>query len=237
VFIFPTFLISFIILVIIQIISSRRVQSALFNLIVGITHSHKFAISVIAVLFLPGTIIHELAHLLSAKALFVHTGTIDVLPTFTKEDAQIKMGSAEIGVTDPVRRSIIGIAPIVVGIVLIVSLIWLFGGSLDFRQPDFSWWQALILLYITFVIGNTFVSSAKDLEGVGGVFVTAVSVVAIVCLLLSITGKFTSESLSQMFNFIYTERTQAIFYQATLAMLVPLIANLSILGIFKIFKK
>lgn len=234
---FPTYLVTFLSLTAIQILSSRRLQATIFQLVLTITHNHKLAVIAISILFLPGTIIHELSHLLVAKALFVHTGDIDVLPSFSEGDDKIKMGSAEIGQTDPIRRSLIGVAPIIVGISLVVVLVWLFGGSLDFRQTTFVWWQALLLLYFTFVIGNTFVSSNKDLEGVGGVIVTAVSVLLIVCLILYLTGNLTSQSLLQIYQYFYSQKIQVVLFQASLAMLIPLIINLTFLGAFKIFKK
>lgn len=191
----------------------------------------------IAILFLPGTLIHELAHLLVAKALFVQTGNLDIFPTYLHEESKIKMGSAEIAHTDPIRRSLIGIAPILVGLTLIITLVWLFGSSLDFRSLNFSFWRALLLLYFTFVIGNTFVSSDKDLEGVGAVLATLVVIVSLICVILYFTGSLNSQIVLELYQRLYTAQVSQLFFQSTYALTVPLIVNLSFLGIFRFIKK
>src|SRR5689334_22124684 len=65
---------------------------------------------VLAFLFFPGTLIHELAHMFMAAMLFVRVGKIELFPQ--KQGNSIKLGSVAIAHTDPFRRSLIGLAPI-----------------------------------------------------------------------------------------------------------------------------
>lgn len=114
-------------------------------------------INVISFIFLPGIIIHELSHFLVASLLFVPTGDIEFMPKV--EGQSIKLGSVSIGKTDPVRRFLIGVSPVIFGALVI-------GVSLAFSKSylNFSYFY-ILAFYILFVVGNTMFSSKKDLEG------------------------------------------------------------------------
>lgn len=111
----------------------------------------------LAIIFLPGTIIHELAHLLFAGVMLVPVGELNVVPEI--EEHGVKLGSVQIGKTDPFRRTIVGVAPVLLGLVLIFAIFLLV-------KPGTSpWWQVILALYFLFQIGNTMFSSRKDIEG------------------------------------------------------------------------
>src|SRR5258708_24287652 len=102
------------------------------------------------ILVLPGTFFHEISHFLTALFLLVPVGNIELMPQ--RQGDSVKMGSVPIGKTDPIRRTLIGIAPVIFGLgVLFVTTpltipIWVHG-------------------FIAFEVGNTMFSSKKDLEG------------------------------------------------------------------------
>lgn len=123
-----------------------------------ITKSQKSAIWILSILFLPGVIIHELAHLFTAGILFVPTGEIEFLPQI--REGSVKLGSVSIAKTDIIRRFLIGVAPIIVGLSLLLAVFIYFA---PFALP-FSW-KTIVFLYVLFEIGNTMFSSKKDLEG------------------------------------------------------------------------
>lgn len=136
---------------------SKRLIESLARLIFELTNNHKMVINILAVLFLPGTIIHELAHLLFAGVMFVPVGELNVVPEI--ESTGVKLGSVQIGKTDPFRRMLIGVAPIILGMLLIFSVFL-------FVQFGISpWWQVILAVYLIFQIGNTMFSSKKDVEG------------------------------------------------------------------------
>lgn len=114
-------------------------------------------INLISFIFLPGIIVHELSHLLLASLLFVPTGDIEFMPK--AEGQNIKLGSLEIGKTDPIRRFLIGVAPVVFGILVIDFSLFFITPYLRFSYVD------VLGFYVLFVIGNTMFSSNKDLEG------------------------------------------------------------------------
>ena len=120
-----------------------------------LTTSKTWAIRMTALFFLPGTLIHELAHFLFAVLLGVPTGTIYVLPVY-EEHQGIRMGSVKIAQVDPFRRTLIGLAPLVVGILIIFFIFYFFQPKADRPLVE-------TLISIVFV-SSTMFSSKKDLE-------------------------------------------------------------------------
>ena len=78
------------------------------------TLSRFLSISALSFLFLPGVIVHELSHMLVAAILIVPIGEIEFMPKRT--EGGVKLGSVAIGSCDPIRRAIIGFAPVFVGL-------------------------------------------------------------------------------------------------------------------------
>lgn len=115
-------------------------------------------INLISFLFLPGIIIHELAHLLTASLLFVPVGDIEFMPEVG--EGGLKLGSVSIGKTDPIRRFLIGVAPVIFGAAVIFGLLYFIELN---KFTGFGVW--LGVSYILFAVGNTMFSSGKDMEG------------------------------------------------------------------------
>ncbi len=121
-------------------------------------------------LLLPGVLLHEFSHTLSASILGVPTGHISLTPHLDKE--HLRLGSAQIGMTDPIRLTLIGTAPFIAG-TIVLWLIFRVGLNLNlsqisldaFRQvaANFSYWY-LLFGYLIFAIANTMFSSPSDLQ-------------------------------------------------------------------------
>jgi hypothetical protein len=153
---------------------STHVQGVAFLL----TRSMTAAMWFFWVLFLPGTLLHELSHWLTATLLRVKTGKFSVWPK-PKKGGQLQMGAVQVDVADPFRHSIIGLAPLIFGsiAVLIIGQGWLNLGQLGvafasgelevigeaitqmLRLPDVWLW-----LYLVFAISNGMLPSASDRE-------------------------------------------------------------------------
>lgn len=138
---------------------SRTVSQSLGQLILKITKSKNFTISALAFTFLPGTIIHEFSHAAVAQGLGVYVGEIDLTPKI-EGNHHIKLGSVQVAQCDPLRRFLIGTAPLIVGILLIVIAI-----TISKKLEIESFWPKAVLFYLLFQIGNTMFSSKKDIEG------------------------------------------------------------------------
>src|SRR3972149_12216726 len=121
-------------------------------------------------LLLPGVLLHELSHLLTAEILQVPTGELSLKPHL--ENNHLKLGSAQVGMTDPIRLTLIGTAPFVSG-TIVLWLILVVGFRLDLNQlsvavfqqiaAGFNWWY-LLFGYLIFAISNTMFSSPSDLQ-------------------------------------------------------------------------
>lgn len=129
----------------------------------------------LALLYFPGTVLHEMSHYIAAKLLFVRTGKISLRPKFY--DDGLELGHIEIAHTDFVRRFIIGIAPLVVGILTILGITYLL------ISISFVWWQYILFAYAIITIVNTMSLSKSDLVGAWKiVLVLALALVFVVAL-------------------------------------------------------
>lgn len=138
---------------------SRHLTSELSYLFYSIFRSHKIATWLMAILFVPGTIIHEFSHAIMAKLLFVYVGHMELMPQ--QHGESLKLGSVEVGKTDIIRNFLIGIAPFLIGTtILLFTLYYSFSNKLY----DFNIISVLVLLFI-FIVANTMYSSKKDMEG------------------------------------------------------------------------
>ena len=104
---------------------SRRVVRSVFHFFYQFTRRKSWGMYLFAILFLPGTFIHEISHFLAALFLLVPVGKLELIPRFKEEGGGVDLGSVAIAKTDPVRRFLIGIAPVVFGLSIIFILLYL----------------------------------------------------------------------------------------------------------------
>ncbi len=128
-------------------------------------------------IFLPGTLVHELSHWLVAKLLVVPTGRIAIWPQ-SKGDGSVWLGAIEVARTDPLRSSLIGLAPLVSGSLLVVAIgahlqldalgSTLVSGNWELIAQDLSRSTSLadfwVWLYLLFAIANRMLPSPADRE-------------------------------------------------------------------------
>jgi len=138
---------------------SRSLTSHLSFLLRAIFRSQRVTIILMAFIFLPGTIIHEFAHAIMAKLLFVYVGKMELMPQLHEDT--LKLGSVEVGKTDIIRNFLIGIAPFIVGTSLLLLVLWYAFTNNIFGFNFFSF----LVLCFTFIVANTMYSSRKDMEG------------------------------------------------------------------------
>lgn len=218
------FLAVFLIEVVALLLLSRRLTQSLSRAFYLITHSHKRTVSLLALFYLPGTIIHELAHVIVAGMMLVRSGEIEFIPEI-REDG-VKLGSAQIEQTDPLRRALIGFAPVLVGISLIVGSVYYFLNVLpNFAQLSF--WMFLILFYILFEVGNTMFSSPKDLEGTAEIL----AIFAAILVGLYLAGFLHPQ---QVANLIFTSRSIDFLKMVDTFLFIPLATDLALLVLLKL---
>lgn len=143
----------------------------------ALTRSQNSATLAIFLIFLPGVIIHESAHWVMARLIGLKTGKFRVWPK--RQGKFIGLGSVSVESRDPIRDSLVGIAPLLVGTVLVTMI-----GRVIFDTPQVTlllaegnWWGAvtafreelnrpsgLIWAYLLFTIANAMMPSASDRE-------------------------------------------------------------------------
>ncbi len=153
---------------------SAHVQGVTFLLL----NSRQAAMWVFWVLFFPGTLLHELSHWLTALLLGVRASRFSLWPT-VKKKGELQMGAVQVDMTDPFRHSLIGLAPLIFGSIVVL----LIGqGQLELGQlgqalatgdlevigqgigrtlsvPDVWLW-----LYLLFAVSNAMLPSTSDRE-------------------------------------------------------------------------
>ena len=137
-------------------------------------------------LFLPGTFLHELSHYIAAKLLFVRVGKFSLRPE--KRETEIVLGSVAIEKTNIVKRLIIGAAPVIVGLFLIIGIVYL----VVTRELTSDWRVVAFLSYFIFVVGNTMFSSKKDMEGAWKVIIFSL-VIGVILYLLGLRVYFDAD--------------------------------------------
>jgi hypothetical protein len=186
-----------------------------------VTKNNKFAVGLLVFLFFPGTVIHELSHLLAAGLLFVKTGSMELTPKIMEEE--IRLGSVEIAKTDPFRRAIIGVAPVLFGLALIFGIL-VYLQAFTIRNLAIE----MFLFYVIFAVGNTLFSSKKDLEGI-------IEFLLALVLLLSALFIIKIEIARAFFQILQKPEVINFFKNADLFLVVPILIDLIVISMADFF--
>ncbi|MBI4067335.1 hypothetical protein HY407_03040 [Candidatus Gottesmanbacteria bacterium] len=152
----------FIILLSIFLISPR-INTIIYQTVFLLTRSKKISLGILILFLLPGTIIHEFSHFIVATILFVPTTSMTIIPKI--EGGIIKAGSLHHTNTDPIRLSLIGLAPMIIGIALIYIIGNLFSSQISNFKFQISNFILLITnYYLLITLSLSMFSSRKDLE-------------------------------------------------------------------------
>ena len=155
------------------------------------------ALTLYFVIVLPGVVVHELSHWLAAKLLGVRVSKLSIGPVRKGRSRRVSLGSVRVGKVDPLRSSLIGLAPLLGGsaVILLIGVLVLGVGNLTqatvaesmegfvaalgqvVRVPDFWLW-----LYLIFSVSNVMLPSASDMAAVRPVLIFLGIVAAVVLL-------------------------------------------------------
>jgi len=109
----------------------------------------------ISLIFIPGTIIHELSHFFAAMIFFLPVKDIQIFPKF--EGSQIKLGHVVYVKKDFLRGILVGVAP------FFGALILFFGLSFFNLFPSKSLVLNMVIIYVIFTVSSLMFSSKQDL--------------------------------------------------------------------------
>ncbi len=171
------YVISFVVALALLVVTSRLVHFRVMTALHGATRSERLAMLLFALLFLPGTVVHELSHWIAARGLGVAAGRVSLLPK-PKGKQGLVLGSVMIGKTDPIRASLIGVAPLAGGSLIVLLLVQHVLGvsgpeALFYDENGLArlWGQIVNLfgtqdvwlyLYLLFTVSNNMLPSPSD---------------------------------------------------------------------------
>jgi hypothetical protein len=178
----------------------RWISRSLQELSMRWVNDPDVALIIYFVIVLPGVVVHEMSHWLMAKVLGARVTWPKFGPARKGRSRRVSLGSVRVGNVDPVRASLIGMAPLLgasVVILLIGNLVLGVGELADamsrqgveglvdglgqvVRVADFWLW-----LYLIFAIANAMLPSESDIAAVRPVLIFLGIVAAV---LLFVTG-------------------------------------------------
>lgn len=202
---------------------SFNISLLLSRLFFLITRSEKSTMCIMAFIFLPGTFCHELAHLLAAKMLFVDVKKMSLTPKMEKET--VRLGSVTMQRTDPFRGFVIGIAPVILGVLIIILSVYF----VEKYKLFYNYWILALLGYVSFEIGNSMFSSKKDMERSLEVFLFMIFLV--------ILGYFLGVriGLNQITQASSNPKIISLFKEGSTCLLFPVIVDGLCIILLKIF--
>ncbi len=146
-------------------ISGQILLSQITYLVHHVGGSRKFLIIFWSLIFLPGTVIHELSHFFLAILVGARTGKIEIFPQFLEEDNNsggVALGSVQTQRLNIFQGVLVGLAPFYVGLGL---LVWL-ASSISNSYFAESYYLLFAQAYLFFTISNSFFPSRSDLAHV-----------------------------------------------------------------------
>jgi len=201
-------------------LTSQYIFKAFFLLLYITVRSRRLAVFILSLFFLPGVVVHELSHLLTAEVLRVKTHGIEFIPELS--EGKLKMGSVLVEDSDFFRQFLIGVAPVVSGVLFLVSLFFLVTPYISLQtifSSIFTFLLSLFFLYIIFVVANTMFSSKKDIDGAVELFILVMVVLLMGFILKIDWGKY-------VISFLDKKETREILENGILFLFVPLTLNL-----------
>jgi len=187
----------FLLLIIAIYIVSRLILKELFILLRKFFQSDFVVFSLISLLFLPGTIIHESAHFITALLLILPVKSMTVFPKW--DENEIKLGEVLFIKKDFLRAILVGIAPVFFGIGILFSLFYFH------IYPANNIGLNIFYAYLIFSISANMFSSKQDLKDI-------LLIIPVILLLIIIFYVFNIKINMNSLNVIMNNINRYIFF-------------------------
>lgn len=176
---------------------SRQTSNELFRFFRIFIKDEKTIFVIITLIFLPGTIVHELAHFFAATILFMKVRDLKIFPEFY--DNEIKLGHVLYEKKDFIRGILVGIAPIFAGLLFF----WFMAYFKLFPHKNI--FLSIFFLYLIFAVSSTMFSSKQDLVDIIYILPVLVILAGIIFIFnlridVMIQNKTLSEGITQIMS-------------------------------------
>ena len=148
-------------------ISKKKITSEFSRLIHKFGGGRGVVIWLWSIIFLPGTVLHEITHFLVAAATGTRTGKVEIFPENLEEEWEaeetgkgITLGYVQTQRLNPIRGFLVGMAPFFFGLAFLIWLASLLQTS--FEAGNYSLFA--LELYLFFTIANSFFPSWSDIK-------------------------------------------------------------------------
>ncbi len=212
------------ILILLLFFLSRILTSEIYTFFYRMTKREGLSTHLLAFLFLPGVIVHELSHYLAAKFLFVPTGKVSLFPK--KDGDYVKLGSVSIAQSNILKEFIIGVAPLISGILIILAVVYFLLQDLS----GFNFLKIILSLYAIFVVSNTMYASRKDFQAALPFLVTIIVLIIVLVVLDIRLPVITFDLLPQI-------DLNRIFNMGSIYLGIPIAIDLIFILVLRIFNR
>lgn len=207
-------IIIFFVLFFVMLFLQRWLQQHIQGLTYAVTGNPGCAVRALFLILLPGVLLHEGSHWLVANLIGVRTGKVSI-GLGKMRGKHFSLGSVTVDRSDPLRESLIGVAPFIFGLVA-VWLLMGFGFSLWTPNEPLQVWDAIastitdpltwICLYFVFAVSTSMIPSESDREP-WGIIIAIFAGIGVLALILGWTPNLTPDLLA----FLQTVLTTLIF--------------------------
>ena len=210
--------------ILILYIVSRYMITELFHFLHFFIRRRNIIFATIAVIFLPGTILHELSHYIAATILFLQVGEVHIMPTW--KENHLQLGRVTYKKTDVVRSIIVGVAPFFGAL----FFFWFVGAFHLF--PHTHMIITLIFGYLLFSVSANMFSSRQDL-------VDLIYIIPL-CLIAGTVFYITNIKISVAFPEVWLQNTADLLQRINIYITICIAIHVIMILIFKslrIFKR
>lgn len=220
-------LLAFVLLVVALYLLQRWIGRHVQGIGVLLFNSSYAGMALLWFVLLPGVVLHEISHWLMARLLGVPTGRLRLTPSL--QGKQVVLGSVEVQRTDPLRDSLVGLAPFLAGTLALLAIgHWVFDAAslgLAWERNDwasiaaelagaFQVDDAWMWLYLLVAISNAMMPSPSDRES----WRLLLIYMALIALIMLLFGWFPAIPTSWIA--ITTAALRTLTYALALALLV-----------------